>query len=86
MLRLDVAEHILELREHGVQHGDLAERNIVVNQEGRPFIIEFEHATAHTCKRTMNVDEGVVCPDKLDFGCCEIYDFYFENGIWHPGL
>lgn len=34
----------------------------------------------------MNVDEGVVFPDKLDSGCCEIYDFYFGNGIWGPSL
>lgn len=42
IFRLDIAGHILELHKHDIQHGDLAERNIPVNKEGKPFIINFD--------------------------------------------
>lgn len=78
-------DQLLDLHEHGVQHNNFAERNVVVNKDGKPFIIDFEHADPHDCEREMDVDEGVPAPNKFYFGCEEIYDYCFEYGIWRPG-
>lgn len=81
--RLDILDHLLEIHELGIQHNDFEERNVVL-KDGRPFIIDFENATPHECKRAMNIVEGAVAPSAYYFGCREIYRYCCDNGVWRP--
>lgn len=85
MYRLDIVDHLLELHERGIQHGDFAEHNIVIDEDGKPFIVDFEHAETHECERTEDIIEGAIAPDKWDFGCYEIFDFCYDHRIWRTG-
>lgn len=54
----------------GVQHNDLLERNIVIDDKSRLFIIDFDYAENREC----------------DFGCDELYAICRLAGIWMPHL
>lgn len=36
-------------RVHGIKHGDLAPRNVVVDDDGDPRIVDFADASFHDC-------------------------------------
>ncbi|KAJ7932717.1 hypothetical protein B0H13DRAFT_1503247, partial [Mycena leptocephala] len=58
---------------HGLSHGDLYERNILVHN-GHPKIIDLESAMAHDCGARMRVIPGTIIPTVEEFGCKELFD------------
>lgn len=54
-------------------------------KDGKPFIIDFEYAELHDCRRAGDIIEGGIAPNKYRFGCREIYDFCWEKGVWRSG-
>lgn len=67
----------------GLMHGDLAERN-VLNNNGRPVIIDLEDMKPHSCMRRMIVRAGAIQPVDTDFNCDEIYRLANDMKIWSP--
>lgn len=47
--RNDLYARVVEMHQNGVEHGDLAKRNVVV-QEGRVKVIDFGEAHMHECE------------------------------------
>lgn len=64
----------------GVAHGDVRELNVLDNN-GVPFIVDFEHARDHQC-HCQKIDWGDLRPYRSEFGCDEIYDFALDIGSW----
>ncbi|TFY75090.1 hypothetical protein EWM64_g8919, partial [Hericium alpestre] len=59
------------IHDAGVQHRDLAERNIL-DYNGRPMIIDFEDAREHICERKMPIVKGAIEPHPHEFNCGEL--------------
>jgi len=68
----------------GVQHNDLLERKIVIDDKNRPFIIDFDHAEDHDCELSMYIDFHSQEPDPGDFGCDELHAICRLAGMWTP--
>jgi tRNA A-37 threonylcarbamoyl transferase component Bud32 len=48
--RRKLGESLLAIHRHGVAHKDMAERNVVLNEKGDPFVIDFELSSDdHKC-------------------------------------
>ena len=58
--RLTLYHHVTAIHEHGVCHGDLEPRNVVVSQTGGVFLIDFGSSENHHCS-------GDGCGELLDF-------------------
>lgn len=69
---------------HGLTHGDVRERNILVHN-GQPRLVDLESAAAHTCDLRMKVIPGAIEPTVEEFGCAELYDLVQQMCIWRPG-
>ncbi|KAJ7233906.1 hypothetical protein C8J57DRAFT_1090135 [Mycena rebaudengoi] len=72
------------LHRHGLSHGDLYERNILV-KDGRPILIDLESLETHPCARRMNLLQGVLEPTVEEFGCPEMHDLILRCGAWRSG-
>lgn len=74
------------LHKFGLQHNDLAERNVVIHPSGEPFFVDLGSARPHKCECKMKVVFGATEPAEMDFGCKEMFNFFLtEIGIWKPG-
>ncbi|TDL16552.1 hypothetical protein BD410DRAFT_755325 [Rickenella mellea] len=78
-----VAKRLMTLHSAGLQHNDISESNIVVNND-EPRLIDLGHATLHTCKRTLDIEPNELRPTMLKFGCRELHNFASQQGIWEP--
>ncbi|KAH9940245.1 hypothetical protein B0H21DRAFT_755161 [Amylocystis lapponica] len=73
----------LRLHDAGVEHGELREWNVVFTPQGRPYIINFDHAKSHTCE-SMKIAVHRPAPTRQAFGCDELFDACEEMGLWAP--
>ncbi|KAJ7782506.1 hypothetical protein DFH07DRAFT_728103, partial [Mycena maculata] len=72
------------MHEHGLRHGDLCERNILVHNR-HPRIIGLESAESHDCGLLVKAAHGAIIPISQEFGCDEIHDLVRRMGFWRPG-
>lgn len=73
------------LHQHGLSHGDLSERNILV-RDGCPTLVDLEKVQPHNCDRKMLVRAGAIEPEVDEFGCEELHDVVRQMGFWAPSL
>ncbi|KAI0800076.1 hypothetical protein C8Q74DRAFT_1190409 [Fomes fomentarius] len=85
--RVHVVEALLAIHQAGIQHNDLAERNIVLSsrtgQQRIPFIVDFGDATEHVCPVDRNqVQLDHPAPNRIEFGCDEMWEVCEETDTW----
>ncbi|KAJ7204687.1 hypothetical protein GGX14DRAFT_312908, partial [Mycena pura] len=61
------------LHQHGMTHGDIYPRNILVCN-GLPVLIDLESSEKHTCCLRMKIVPGTMMPWEEEFGCKELFD------------
>lgn len=44
------------LHQAGIAHGDLGRHSVVVDDDGRPWLVDFDHATAAAPERLLQAD------------------------------
>ncbi|KII95566.1 hypothetical protein PLICRDRAFT_48513 [Plicaturopsis crispa FD-325 SS-3] len=81
-LAVDIMRRILFLHDIGLVHNDLTEDNILINEEGRVFLIDLECAAPHVCKRADDVLVGSKQPRMHEFECDEIYETARMMRLW----
>ncbi|OBZ72963.1 hypothetical protein A0H81_07220 [Grifola frondosa] len=79
-----VIQALVDIHWAGVKHNDFSERNIVVNSDNQPFIIDFDHAEPHECGLTMSIEFHTQEPDPDELGCLELYKVTNNSGAWFP--
>lgn len=80
--RMQLMNRLGYLHHFGVAHGDFREPNVLDNN-GVPFIVDFEHAVDHDCGCARElVIWGDLTPYRSDFDCDKLYDFALEIGVW----
>ncbi|GBE89102.1 hypothetical protein SCP_1501050 [Sparassis crispa] len=83
--RCQVIKALADIHACGIQNCDFDVRNIVVDKDGRPFIIDFDRAQRHECTAPEIISVGVPAPFLADFGCDEIWSFcQGDCGMWKP--
>lgn len=83
--RLKIMDAFVQIHDAGVKHCDVAERNVLVNDNGRVSVIDFEDAIKMRCQRTYRVPAaGDIGPNPKVFGCEELCDLGFTLDIWKP--
>lgn len=90
--RVRVVHALHAIHKAGVQHNDFREDNIVIARHGKnrvfsPRIIDFEDASEHECKSTLEEEIEVYrkVPRCKEFGCGELWDGCRHSYIWAPG-
>lgn len=74
-----------QIHKAGVIHGDVAERNVLVDKEGRVSVIDFEEALKLECDRARPIPGlGDFGPDKDDFNCDELWELGWAMRMWKP--
>lgn len=75
-----------QIHECSVEHNDVVERNVLVNDRGHVSVIGFASATGIACQRHLLIPPvGGLGPDETEFGCEELYDLGCEMKMWRPG-
>lgn len=83
--RLKILDAYVQIHDAGVKHRSVGERNVVINDEGRVSIIDFEKATKVRCKRTYSLPApGDIGPNEKVWGCQELCDVGYALEIWKP--
>jgi len=80
--KFDVLDCLMDIHNEGVQHNDFAERNVVVRDGKRPFIVDFELAIAHDCGMCMEIVFHDPEPCLADFGCRELHSAANKMLVW----
>ena len=52
----DAWQEVATLHEAGIAHGDLGRHSLVVDTDGRPWLVDFDHATAVASERARQAD------------------------------
>jgi hypothetical protein len=70
----------------GLQHNDLAERNVRLDRdEKKAWILDFELASKHKCSH-QPITPGSLEPGYWKFGCFELFEVAIATMIWvSPG-
>ncbi|OBZ74459.1 hypothetical protein A0H81_05251 [Grifola frondosa] len=84
--RCAVINAILAIHCTGVEHCDFDERNIVVDENNKPFIIDFDSSKRHHCGLAMRIKFGAKKPERHEIGCDELYDAAQMAEVWTPRL
>ncbi|GBE89710.1 hypothetical protein SCP_1700340 [Sparassis crispa] len=83
--RGEVVNLLRQIHDKGVEHGNFSEENIVIDVEGRPFLIDFSEAEKHECEATMPITIDDIQPMLKDFGCRELFNAAVLAEVWLPG-
>ncbi|EKM53041.1 uncharacterized protein PHACADRAFT_210780 [Phanerochaete carnosa HHB-10118-sp] len=83
-VRLEVLRSVVQVHLAGVMHNDINDDNVLFSStpDSKPRIIDFEHAEKHKCRRKLEIVEGAPVPERLLFGCPELWDLAANMGIW----
>lgn len=81
-MKKEVIKTLMILHDAGVAHGDFADRNVVISEEGFPCLLDFGHATPHQCGRKMKITFHAPRPSKEEFGCDELYEACKSLAVW----
>ena len=76
----------MAIHDHGLEHGDFQFRDLLVDDLDNPqrvFIIDFEHAGPHACRRSPIVLGRRARQET--FGCSELWDAAYMFCMWTPG-
>ena len=76
---------LVALHRLGVCHGDFEPYNVVVDDKGRPRIVDFGESDEHTCEvpdRKFLLFEDR--PEPLELGCDELYETSMDMDLWTP--
>lgn len=74
-----------QIHQAGVEHDDVAERNVLVNAQGRVSVIDFERAFPARCWRRRPIPGlGDLGPDKSRFLCDELWHLGYSLRMWKP--
>ena len=49
-------KEVASLHQAGIAHGDLGRHSVVVDDDGRPWLVDFDHATAAAPERLLQAD------------------------------
>lgn len=49
-------KEVARLHQAGIAHGDLGRHSVVVDDDGRPWLVDFDHATAAAPERLLQAD------------------------------
>ncbi|KAI0933452.1 hypothetical protein AcV5_005593 [Taiwanofungus camphoratus] len=79
-----VIEALIHLHVAGVKHNDFVQRNVLIDDEGTPFIIDFELAEPHECGQRMTIEVHAQEPHPNDFGCQELHNACCLTEMWTP--
>ncbi|OBZ74791.1 Multiple RNA-binding domain-containing protein 1 [Grifola frondosa] len=83
--RYAVMKAVMSMHFAGVKQCDLEERNIVVDKNGRPFIIDFDNAMEHKCKLAIPIVFNTKQPSYSKLKCLELYSAGKMAQAWTPG-
>lgn len=76
----------VQIHKAGVYHGDVAERNVLISEEGRVSVIDFEDALELECERRLPIPYlGDLGPNDKEFGCPELCELGWAMRMWKPG-
>ncbi|KAJ7122037.1 hypothetical protein C8R43DRAFT_1136312 [Mycena crocata] len=88
----ELLSNVAEMHKRGMTHGDLYERNILVNGaseneddhllHGHPVLIDLEFTESHTCHRRMELVPGAIMPTVEEYGCAELHNLILRLGLW----
>ncbi|KAJ6560382.1 hypothetical protein B0H19DRAFT_115078 [Mycena capillaripes] len=78
-----IIAYVVLLHQHGMTHGSLYPRNILVCEE-RPVLIDLEYSQNHTCGLRMKIVPGAMMPYEEEFGCEELFHLISRMGLWKP--
>ncbi|OBZ74442.1 hypothetical protein A0H81_05259 [Grifola frondosa] len=84
--RCAVMQAILMIHCAGVEHRDFDEQNIVVDENNKPFIIDFDSSEPHECGLAMRIKFGAKEPERHELGCDELYEAAEMAEAWTPRL
>lgn len=74
-----------QIHQAGVEHDDVAERNVLVNEQGRVSVIDFEHAFPTRCWRRVPIPAlGDLGPDRNRLLCDELWNLGWSMRMWKP--
>ncbi|OBZ74796.1 hypothetical protein A0H81_05244 [Grifola frondosa] len=82
--RFSVIQALVTIHSLGVKHGDFSENSIVVDENYRPYIIDFEWAEQHVCQKSMPIVFNAEEPEWKEFNCDELHDACTEAQAWLP--
>lgn len=72
-----------QIHQAGVEHDDVAERNVLVNEQGRVSVIDFEEAFPVRCSRRVPIPGlGDLGPLKHKLLCDELWDLGWSLRMW----
>ena len=77
---------LVRIHRSGIAHGDIDERNVLFNADGKPFVVDFEEAVPHTCGQAIRITLHHLTPDAEEFGCDELHTVCIRLGIWTERL
>ncbi|TFY62979.1 hypothetical protein EVG20_g6508 [Dentipellis fragilis] len=69
----------------GVRVWDWAERNILIDQNGQPRLIDFENAEDHQCGSKTRPVFGGLQPRRRELNCSQLYEICDMLRCWKPG-
>lgn len=70
---MKIMDAFKQIHNAGVTHGDVAERNVLIDGSGRISVIDFEDALELECDRALAIPGlGDLGPDKDEFDCDEL--------------
>ncbi|KII95567.1 hypothetical protein PLICRDRAFT_34466 [Plicaturopsis crispa FD-325 SS-3] len=81
-LAMEIMKRVLIFHDIGLRHNDLSEENILINSDGRTFLIDLEYAQPHVCQRTGDVVAGSKQPLRHEFGCAEAWEIARAMHLW----
>lgn len=74
-----------QIHQAGVQHGDVAERNVLVDEQGRVSVIDFENAFPTKCRRRVPIPGlGDLGLERWQLLCDELWHLGWSLGMWLP--
>lgn len=80
--RLKVFTTAVALHGCGVWHGDLHERNFILNDaREEAFVLDFGKSREHVC-RHLPINVGDERPDQWQFGCSELHEIASRTVMW----
>lgn len=82
--RFDFIMCVMDIHTNGVQHNDIAERNVVVRADGRPCLIDFDCASEHRCDCKATIELHAKEPPIWEVGCKELHHVGHMLVVWKP--
>lgn len=74
-----------KIHKAGVCHDDVTEDNVLLSEDGRVVVIDFEEAVQVKCHRSLAIPRlGEIQPDANEFRCDELWQLGCAMRMWKP--